>query len=223
VHNFGIPATDPVQYALVAKQYLPILRPDALMVFFFLGNDLMFHDRDVTPYRPHFVVTNAGAIMLDMAGESFEDVQMAYDYLVAGKYHIKESSDLFEWFISRSALLSRLYAIKFRVEEKIQWERGIRDLSISNKYLLRIKELAEQHDCAFHIIIIPERKDANMMRERYVRRYSSLLLHPELQPHIRWPQTQKSMYVPYPDAHLNDRGHRIYAEFIKQLLDDPEE
>ncbi len=223
VHNFGIPATDPVQYALVAKQYLPILQPDALMVFFFMGNDLMFHDREVRPFRPQFVVTNAGAIMLDMAESSFENVHLAYDYLVAGKYHIQESSGPLEWLISQSALLSRLYSIKFRVEEKIQWERNINDLSISNKYLLSVINLTEQHNCALHIIIIPERKEANMGRERYVRRYSSFLLHPELQPHIFWPQTDKAMYVPYPDAHLNNKGHRTYADFIKQMLDDLEE
>lgn len=223
VHNFGIPATDPVQYALVAEHYLPVLQPDALLILFFMGNDLMFHDREVRPFRPQFVVTNAGAIMLDMAEMSFEDVYMAYEYLVAGKYHIQGSSGLLEWLVSRSALLSRLFSIKFRVEEKIQWERNINDLSISNKYLLSIKEVAESNDCAFHIIIIPERKEANMGRERYTRRYSSFLLHPELQPHIVWPQTNKGLFVPYPDAHLNNKGHRTYADFIKQMLGDLEE
>jgi len=221
VHNFGIPATDPVQYALVAEKHLPALQPDAVLVFFFMGNDLMFHDREVTPHRPLFVATNAGAVFLEMDGKSHKDAQAAYLHLLNEKYMISGTGDRFEWFISRSALLSRLYSIKFRLEEKIQWERGIRDLSISNKYLLRIKEAAENNGCLFRVIVIPERKEANMGRARYTRRYGSLLLHPELRPHILWPETNKGMYVPYPDAHLNDQGHRIYAEFVKQLLDNP--
>lgn len=219
-HNFGIPATDPVQYALIAQHHLPTVNPEVVMVFFFMGNDIMFYDRPVKPYRPQFVVTNAGAIMLDIEGKRFENVHDAYDHLLFGRYHVSGNASLFDWFIGYSALLSRLYAIKFRVQEKIFWEQGIHDLSVSNGYLLKIKKAAESNGAAFQIIIIPERKEANMHRDRYEQRYQSFLNHPELRAHIHWPETSKDMYVPYPDAHLNDYGHRVYADFIERLLED---
>jgi hypothetical protein len=220
VHNFGIPATDPVQYALVAEHYIPVVRPRAVMVFFFMGNDLMFHDREVKPFRPQFVTTNAGAIMLDIEGRRFSDVVEAYDFLVNERYHLSGQHSLPERVIRRSALLSRLYSIRFRIEEKVRWERGIRDLSISNRYLMAIKRTAERNGAEFRIIVIPERKEANMARDRYETRYGHFMFHPSLRPHIHWPEVRKDLYVPYPDAHLNDRGHRVYADFIRKLLEE---
>jgi hypothetical protein len=219
IHNLGIPATDPVQYALLAEHYIPILRPNVVLVFFFVGNDVMFHDRVAAPYRQMCQNTNAGALLLDIDGQSFSSAQEAYDHLTKDKYYLTGERNQFERCVSHSALLSRLYSLRFRIEEKIRWVHGIKDLSISNGYLMKARDAALMNGAEFRIIVIPELKEAEMDRENYEQQYGSFFHHPELRPHISWPETRKDHFKPYPDAHLNDRGHAVYAAFLLELLE----
>jgi len=219
IHNLGIPAADPVQYALIAEHYVPKLRPDAVLVFFFMGNDMMLQDREPAPFRDFYYFTNAGALWTDWDGREFPDPNSAYDYFLNEKYFLSGQRNLMEWVVSKSAVLSRLYSVRFRLEEKLRWERQIKDMSLTNSYLLKVRETALQHGAEFRIIVIPERKEAEMNREDYEERYSSFFRHPELRPQISWPETRKDYFKPYPDAHLNDRGHAVYAAFLLELLE----
>ena len=218
VHNLGIPAADPVQYALVAERHLSELQPDVVMLIFFVGNDIMLHDRQAAPFRDFYFFTNAGAILTDVDGIHFPDAHAAYAYLMHDKYWLTGERNLWEWFISMSAVLSRLYSVRFRWEEKQRWETAIEDLSLTTGYVRRVRNAALAHGADFHIIVIPEIKEAEMAREDYEARYGSFFHHPELQPFIAWPVTEKNMFNPYPDAHLNNNGHRVYADFIRQKL-----
>ncbi|MFT5779120.1 MAG: hypothetical protein ACI837_002077, partial [Crocinitomicaceae bacterium] len=50
--NFGVGATDPLQYKLVVEKYLPKLNPDLVAVAVFLGNDIISFDRTPKPFVP---------------------------------------------------------------------------------------------------------------------------------------------------------------------------
>jgi len=220
IHNCGIPAADPVQYALIAEHYLPKLRPDAVLLFFFMGNDMMLQDREPAPFRDFYYFTNAGILVADMDGRHFPDAKSAYDYVVRDRYSITGQRNIVEWLISKSAVLSRLYSVRFRLEEKLRWERQTEDMSLTTSYLLKVREMALKHGAEFRIIVIPELKEAEMERDDYEKRYGSFFHHPQLQRHIIWPETRKDYFKPYPDAHLNDRGHAVYGDFLLDLLED---
>lgn len=52
VLNFGVAGTDLVQYKLVAQKYAATLKPDRVVICFYMGNDIMYCDRLPTPGVP---------------------------------------------------------------------------------------------------------------------------------------------------------------------------
>lgn len=220
VINAGIPATDPVQYAEIAKQYIPVLKPDYVVIFFFMGNDLMEHDRAVVPNEALSYWTNAGAVSADIDGRHFSSAQEAYSYLANEKYYLKQPKEWYKKVISKSALLSRLYAGKFRIEEKLAFEHKRKHADVSLKYLYNIKETADANKVPIKFVVIPELKEANLSKDKYYERYSALLRDENLKEYWLFPPTDEQYYVAYPDGHLNNEGHRQYALFIKTMLQD---
>jgi len=221
VHNLGIPAADPVQYALVAERYIPQLKPDAVVLFFFVGNDILLHDRIPVPYENFYFFTNAGAILSEIDGVKFPDAETAYAHLMHDKYWLTGNRNALEWLVSKSAVLSRLYSVRFRWEEKQRWENAIHDVSLTASYLLRVRNAALAQGATFQLIVIPELRETDLSREAYREKYKALFHHPVLGPHISWPKVSEQHFVPYPDAHLNNSGHRVYANFLLDSLQLP--
>lgn len=50
--NMGISGTDPLQYQLVAQKFLPLLKPNKVVVVFYFGNDILTFERKATPFAP---------------------------------------------------------------------------------------------------------------------------------------------------------------------------
>jgi hypothetical protein len=111
-----------------------------------------------------------------------------------------------------------LYSVRFRWAEKQRWENAIHDVSLTAGYLLRVRDAALAQGATFQVIIIPELREADMSREAYQEKYKALFHHPVLRPHISWPNVSDQHFVPYPDAHLNNAGHRVYANFLLDSL-----
>jgi hypothetical protein len=51
VYNGGITSTDPVQYLQVARRYIPEIKPDYVLVSFFMGNDILYYPREPIPFQ----------------------------------------------------------------------------------------------------------------------------------------------------------------------------
>ena len=218
--NLGIPAADPVQYSLLAQKYIPQLQPDFVLVIFFMGNDLMKQDRKVIPSEPFYYYTNAGALLADMDGLHFKTAQAAYNYFVNEKYYLHQPKNIFEKIISKSSLLSRLYSVRFRIEEKLEFENMVNDTRITKQYLTAIKTVAKQNHIPLKFVLIPEVKEADVPIEKYIKKYKDLLSDSALQKDWLIPQNKKSFFNNYPDAHLNNQGHRFYADYLKSFLKD---
>ncbi|MCX6198362.1 MAG: hypothetical protein NTY88_03950 [Bacteroidetes bacterium] len=216
--NLGIPATDPPQYFELAKKYVPILKPDFVFVVFFMDNDLMRIDRNILGNEPLYFMTNAGAILADIDGKHFHTAQEAYDYCVNGKYFLRQPQNLLELIVSKSALLSRLYSYKFRLDEKLIYERTLTNSHITKKYLRGIKRIAEENKVPAEFVLIPARNEASMNLEKYKSRYADLLKDDDLENNWLTIQNSISNFTEYPDAHLNNRGHRAYADSLKLFL-----
>ena len=218
VINLGIPATDPPQYLALAQKYIPALKPDMVFIVFFMWNDLMQNDRKVSPDEPIYFMTNAGALLADIDGKQFHTAQAAYDYCVNQKYFLQNPHNTFEWAISKSALLSRLYSVRFRLEEKLRYEKTVNDSYITKKYLQGIKKTADENKVPVKFVLIPAKNEADLDLEKYKQRYNSLLGDADLKNNWLLLTNSPSYFTEYPDAHLNNKGHRVYADSLKQYL-----
>jgi hypothetical protein len=220
VINLGIPATDPPQYFTLAKRFMPRFKPDITFVVFFMGNDLLTDDREVKPFEPFYYDTNAGAIMTDIDGKHFNSPQEVYHYAMYERYFLREPKNVFEWIISKSALLSRLYSVRYRIDEKLKYEAVVKDSRITKKYLRQIQQVGKENNLNVKFILIPENKDADRNLDDYKKKFADILLDPDLKNDwIMLPNT-KANFNPYPDGHLNNKGHRHYADFLESYLKD---
>jgi hypothetical protein len=220
VINLGIPATDPPQYYTLAKKYMPRFKPDITFIIFFMGNDLMTEYREVKPFDPFYYDTNAGAIMSDLDGIHFNSAQAVYHYAMYERYFLRTPKNIFEWVISKSALLSRIYSVKFRIEEKLKYEAVVKDSHITKKYLKQIQQVAKQNNLVVKFILVPEIKDANRSLENYRRKFTDILDDNDLKNDWIMLPNSKSNFNDYPDGHLNNQGHRHYADCIEAYLKD---
>lgn len=218
VYNTGIPTADPPQYAEIARRYIPQLKPDMVFVMFFMGNDLMKYDRKIIPDSSFFYFTNAGCIEANIDDQHFTTPQAAYKYVTDEKYYLGKSKNSFEKLISKSSLLSRLYSIQFRIQEKLHYENLRKNTAITKKYLSEIKYVCEESSVDFKFVFIAEIKEADMKVEELKEKYADLLLDAELKNDWLIPQCRKQYFKPYPDSHLNNEGHRFYANFLKDYL-----
>lgn len=218
VINFGIPVTDPPQYFALAEKYIPVIKPDLVFVVFFMGNDLMQYDRKLSAEEPIYFLTNAGAILADIDGKHFHTAQSAYDYCVNEKYFLRNPQNLFEQIISKSALLSRLYSVHYRIDEKLRYERVVKDSHITKKYLRGIKRMTEASKVPVEFVLIPSRNEANTNLGKYKDRYADLLNDQELKNNWILLANSPANFTEYPDAHLNNKGHRVYADSLKLFL-----
>jgi hypothetical protein len=180
-----------------------------------MGNDLMREDRPFIPGEPFYYWTNAGAVLADMDGKHFSDAQSAYNYLISQKYFLKDPQQWYLKVIAHSALLSRLYAAKFRIEEKLSAERARKDSHITLKYLNQITQIAKANNAQIRFVLIREAKDAEVNPEKYIELHTDLLLNDSLKDNWLFQETTKKDYMPLPDGHLNNAGHRKYADFLK--------
>jgi hypothetical protein len=218
VINLGVPGADPPQYARLAEKYIPQFKPDFVFVMFYMSNDLMNYDRIPGPHKAVHYFTNAGVIYADIDGKHFDNAQAAYNYVSGNKYYLSQPSNIFEQVIAKSALLSRLYSVRFRIMEKKRYEDTVKDTRITKKYLKAIKNVADQYKVPVRFILIPEIKEADQDVKTYKEKYANLLLDSTLKDFWLIPQNQKAFFTEYPDGHLNNKGHRHYGNYIMGVL-----
>lgn len=221
--NLGIPAADPVQYAALAKKYIPILKPDYLVIVFFAGNDLMRQDREIIPGEPFYYFTNAGAILADIDGIHFKSPQAAYQYLVNEKFYLNNPKTFTQKLVSKSALATRLYFGWQRLKEKIAYEKAVNDSHVTSKYLTEINQLATNNHIPVKFVWMPEIKEADMPVSDVLKKYKSLLTCTATAEDWLIFKNRKSNFNPYPDGHLNNAGHRYFADSLKAFFENAPE
>jgi len=220
VINLGIPATDPPQYSALAQKYIPRFKPDMTFIVFYMGNDLLTEDRQLIPDEPIYYYTNAGAISADIDGRHFKTAQEVYHYAMYERYFLRSPKNLFEWLISKSALLSRIYSFRFRIDEKLKYEAAVKDSHITKKYLLQIQQVAKQNNVPVRFILVPDIKDSERNVDSYKKKFSDILLDQDLKDNWIIVTNSKANFNPPPDGHLNNKGHRYYADYVEAYLKD---
>ncbi|OWY25051.1 SGNH/GDSL hydrolase family protein [Sphingobacteriales bacterium UPWRP_1] len=218
--NTGIPGTDPAQYAEIARLYLQEVKPDVVVCAFFTGNDLMYYPRPISADYQLFYWTNAGALIgyppdfLSGKAPPFASAQEAYRF-IANHYTL--------WNNRHNPI--KLFCAHFRTTTLIWYvlhsllsanPSGWFKQPVSVQYLRQIQDLAFQNKAAFVLLLIPTIDEADLSQHKIINRYQSKL--PGIQLYLP-PNLHSDYYLPMPNGHLNNAGHRFYAQYLTALLD----
>jgi len=207
--NTGIPGTGPGQYEFLAEKYMPLLRPDIIIVMFCMRNDFDF-PHPMLPYKNLWHVTNAGWLYArDEDGNylSAEDAYRQHYEKIYGK-----KNELQEFFY-KSVIGTYLYMTISKLHYKMMGNSTRKDMryrkKITRETLGRIKSLADRNGAELMLYLIPERpkliKNASFTIE------SNYHFFEDFSPFIPDFLT-KGDYGP--DGHFNNHGNKKYAEFI---------
>lgn len=215
VFNLGIPGTDPAQYAALAETFIPKLKPDIVLVSFYMGNDWMQFPRVLTPNENIYHVTNAGGILAHFDGKYIDDPHEAYELQIR-KLFDREYMDpemkrksFFKWAIYKAlyktAIGTHLIVLKSQLSSKSP-EHQKNSVWYSNEYLKQIDSICTSANCRFDLFVIPwqaEPVDASLFKP--------------LTPYIIQTLTVDD-YRSAPNDHFNNSGHKKYLEFILKVL-----
>jgi hypothetical protein len=219
VVNTGIPIADPAQYEAIAARYITVIKPQMVVVMFYLGNDIMQKPRPIIPLQPFYYYTNAGALMADDGDVHLKSAQEAYQYYTREKFFILHPANIGEWLVSKSALLSRVYSLRYRWDEKKRAEHAIEDMTVTQRYLYHIVDICRKNKCRLKIVLIPELKEAGRNKSFFEKRYKGFFRDSVLAPVTYIPEhIPAAYYVPNPDGHLNNAGHNFYAHELARIV-----
>ena len=221
VYNTGIIATDPAQYLAVAKQYIPQLQPDFVIVNFCLNNDIVYFKREVKPYQMVFYPTNVENIMACPDGEYLVTPQEAYQFVLDECYIPQQDKKRFNRFAAQTVLGTKLWlvlkkagCIKIDDEEKqayLQRTAALKsDESVSDFFLEQIRKIGDRHGAHFILSGIPDGDDLDKRPPDVPGLFKNIKYHiPE--------RTTKADRAE--GGHFNDQGYEKYADFLHNIID----
>ncbi len=220
VYNTGISGADVAQYLAIAKQYIAILKPDVVIVNFYLGNDITYYKREVSPFTPVFFRTNAGHLVACPCGKYFANANEAYQFNLQ-KWQIPEDNR-FNKTMAQTVITTLGWGALLRhgfvspdssVEEAYYNEAKKRkyDKPYCNGELLEIKEIAEKNNARFILSSIPE---------VFASTFKTKKDFPDLFEGLTFIEMQvDSSDYKLEDGHFNDKGHKRYADFLIQEIE----
>jgi hypothetical protein len=166
VFNTGIPGTDPAQYAAIAEKYIPILKPDIIIVNFYVANDFMFFKREPEISRPLEYATTAGFIASSPAGDFLE-----LDELTAYYKSLLEIPNQEEIWINAFCAKTRIgSSLLWPYFVNVEWSSHevltnhnkrlnmplLEKAEISKLYIDKITRLAAAYQVPLSFVVIPE-------------------------------------------------------------------
>jgi lysophospholipase L1-like esterase len=220
VYNTGITATDVAQYLAIAEHYIPILKPDIVIVNFYLGNDITYYKRDVRSFSSVFYATNAGILTACPSGICFDNAQDAYNFYLS-EWKIPERDNTFNSVMAKSVITTLIWKMLLHLEivtkseSQAHYFKMAERLRYSSPYcneeLKRIKQIAETNDARFILSVIPE-----VYTRTFVTKKDYPNLFTGLEP-IEIAVSKKDYKLD--DGHFNNRGHKRYAAFLTQHIE----
>ncbi len=216
VFNTGVSGADPSQYLAIARQYIPALKPDVVVVNFFMGNDVMYDYRPVKAGFPILYETNAGSLYSYYEGREFSSAQQAYDF---ARHTVAIPANTgFNRMCSYTALSSLLWSALYKngfIHPVFEGDVGApanheHSVPFSNAQIDSIQTLAVENGARFKLVVIP------MVMNDSLERPSTVFGLLNTTPYIVSPVGRQD-YDPA-DGHFTSHGHALYAHFLEGLL-----
>jgi hypothetical protein len=209
VYNGGIPGTDPQQYALIAKKYTPILKPDVVAVCLYLGNDVSARPLRMQPNKNLHYVTNFGFFLgYDDNGNFFKDAGEAFRYFKNRK--CGRCTDPWNYFLFKTVVGRGIYQLLNR-RQYLQYDPTKQWLKTA---LAEIQNTCRANGSALMLFLIPfvnQDVQKNKSIEKNLHLFNGFQYY--------YPKDfSKGDYQAPPGKHFNNRGHRRYADFIIGVL-----
>jgi hypothetical protein len=222
VYNTGISGADSAQYLALAKILIPQLKPDIVFVNFFLGNDVSYFKRELTPSLPIFFCTNAGNLYTFNNGINFQNKESAYEFILRN-FRIPKENSTFNDIMAQSRITTLIWKILYNAKEvdlrsKIDLELWKKADSqkyaepYSNVEMIEIKKIADNYKSKLFIIAMPDYLDPNYIRT--TKSFYGLFKNIE---YIDSP-VSADLYNKK-DGHFNDHGHLAFADFLQTLIE----
>ncbi len=220
VYNSGITGTDPVQYLEVARKYVPALKPDFVVVNFYIGNDVMYFDRKLKPYVPVYYSTNAGNLIACPEGVYFNTPEEAYQYTLA-HFNIPGKDSRFNNLCAKTVLSTLVWNAvtawkpEWTMSKYDDYYQRVREAKTKTPYsdiqIHDIKRITEEAGGAFILAVIPMFDGHN---------FTFPDDYPDLFAGLKYdvPPVSIDHYEKQEDGHYNDFGHAMHAAFIDSLI-----
>ena len=230
--NFGVSATDPLQYSLIIKHYLKNVKPDILIIPLCLSNDFMYLDRKPMPGKSLFFQTNYGFLSatLPISHPNYKNDTYFKNWEVAKKYYIEnysiygsEPSKIKRWLLTHSEfhkqLLIQVQNIKNIYFTKVNLLKVyLKEVNtkITYKYLKQIKKTCESLSIPFLLIGAPSINDLDKNIELVNTNYRNQLNELEIFIPTNFVESD---YISFQDDHFNNTGHQKFADYLLPLID----
>lgn len=223
VLNLGIPGTGPQQYLQQGLRWIPRLRPAAVVLNFYMGNDVMHHYREIEPQQHSYYMTNIGWLNAWGDGHHFDDPDSAYAYALR-RFSIPNTTFL-NRLASGTVIGTRIWQLLRemgwisagyhpQVQKYMEAHAARRQSQpVSGAYLRELRDTCAARGIPFFLCVIPLHTDLDIAPDQK---------HPGLFDGLR-PLIPNGLvredYEEWPDGHFNNRGHRKYAAFVRDQLD----
>ncbi len=226
VLNFGIGSTDLLQYKLVLQNYLNKLKPDLVVIAFYLGNDIAWYERPVTPNIPKsftfekFLSLNP-SIPFFSSKKNFalQNPDETLDFYLNNYTLLGDNRNLVLKWLRNSVVLSRLY---IGVREKwymakwfLQNKNNIEGLT--GRLISEIQTICNVNNTKLIFVCIPSPNDiskAKPLNEVYGKYF--------LGNNCYFPDVTSFNENDYDgkesSSHFNDAGHLKFSTFLEAVV-----
>jgi hypothetical protein len=165
VYNFGIPGTDPPQYEKIVEKYLPLIKPDVVIVTFSHATDFIAFPRIPNQFEPIEHQTNKGFIQSNPLGY-FMDFEDAYQYYFNISIIPTEIST-FNYLFAKSNVTTQLWRVLFLLKitnhPLLSQYIEVEDLEYISRakvvapYFKKISEICENNNVKLINVVIPSK------------------------------------------------------------------
>ena len=214
IYNSGISATDPAQYQAVAEKYVSIIRPDIVIMNFYMANDVVYHIREARPHQIYSWETNAGVFYSFPSGKYISSADSAYKYVAKANSIPETESKWFNQMMASSVITTRVWNALaqlglgyFLLDDPNKIPRP--ELPCVDLHAMAIKKVCDESDASFLLSIIPDH--TKLEDDSYKSLFG------EINP-VKVSGLTGDQYNQV-DGHFNDEGHAHYAKFLASQID----
>ena len=218
---FGIYGTDPLDYRLCAEKFIPLLKPDLVLVSYCADNDRMDFDRIPTPHIPMWFATNLGFSLPTNLDNKYifsnPDTLRRFYRSVCPQISTSIPLRILSKF---SMSFAELY-VKLKYPDRVQSisRRYVNDTCTATcRNLTEIQNVCVANNAKFSIAVVPTPGESCKNLEECEARYKDVFqdLLGAVQFYLKRDLTKNDFLND--DSHFNDSGNAKFADFLEDII-----
>lgn len=223
--TFGVGGTDPLNYKLIAEKYVPLLKPDLVLIAF-CWNDVMMSERIATPYIPLYYQTSMGFLCSNvpyrLSGKHnviLPSADSAFNYY-KGWYFIDTTESKLAWLCSKNPLTAKAYTYYNRLPDYIDTSSANAIVTVSYRHIKAIDSVCIANGTKMSIAFIPDIAKADIMQTLAQNHSEYKHVFHEYLPRVHFIEKSitRADYISKQNQHFNSIGNRKYAAFLQQVI-----